>query len=59
MVWNRTSGIIRPATWKVIDRPWRTLPAPILTNPSRSLVGEADVPGSRRSTLQATALMAR
>ena len=38
MVWNRRRGTITSAIWKLIDRPCRTILAPIFTNLSRSVV---------------------
>lgn len=36
--WNRSRGTITSAIWKVIERPSRTILAPIFTNRSRSVV---------------------
>ena len=36
--WNSARGTITPAVWKVLDRPWRTIFAPIFTSRSRRVV---------------------
>jgi hypothetical protein len=33
-------GTITPAIWKVIERPWRTILAPIFTSLSRKVVSD-------------------
>ncbi|MDA8050142.1 MAG: hypothetical protein M0002_09075, partial [Rhodospirillales bacterium] len=40
MVWNRSRGTITSAIWNVIERPCRTILAPIFTSRSRSVVSD-------------------
>ena len=37
---NRPRDVITSATWKVTERPWRTILAPIFTSRSRSVVSD-------------------
>jgi len=37
---NRSRRTATSAIWAVVDRPWRTILAPILTSPSRNVVND-------------------